>query len=377
MTRIVIAPDKFKGSLTANEVCQSIKRGINRFDQEIHCVLHPLADGGDGTLDVLKSVLKLKSRQVEVKDPLFRPLTAGYLYDDTTAYIEMSRASGLELLTPEERNCLVTTSYGTGQLIRDAIEKGLQTIYLFIGGSATNDAGIGAAEALGFRFLDHKDNQIDPIGAELVNLFTIDDTNLTFSPSEIRICVVCDVKNPLYGPDGAAHVYAAQKGADRQAIEVLDEGLRNFNEVYCKKYGSDLSGIEGGGAAGGIGAGMAGLLKAQLVPGIQTVIEITGFKEQLQGTDLVITGEGKLDKQTVSGKVIHGVYEEAQKRNIPVAVVCGMATDIEVVKAVMPVPVYQLTSHGIRVEEAISNAAELLEKRAFELISDYYQHLGN
>lgn len=371
MTKVLIAPDKFKGSLTALEVCKAVQNGIHKHDPGIDCIFHPLADGGEGTLDTLENSFQLEPIALTVNDPLFRPITAEYRLKDQSAFIEMSRASGLELLTSQERNCMNTTSYGTGELISDAIKNGAKEIYLFIGGSATNDAGIGLLSALGYQFLDKSGDNIKPIGAALNDIMNIDDSYLNFDLDKINVTVVCDVTNPLFGPMGAAYIYGPQKGASAEDLEILDMGLVNFNNLVKSKYGKDLSNIEGGGAAGGIGAGAAGLLNAQLQPGIESVMNITGFKKLLKDIDLVITGEGKLDSQTLQGKVVDGVYQLADERGIPMAIICGMVEDLDIIKREIKSPIYQLKSDDMSIDEAINDAKVLVEQTAFNLIKDF------
>ncbi|MBP6755641.1 MAG: glycerate kinase, partial [Bacteroidia bacterium] len=221
--KIIVAPDKFKGSLSALEVCNAIENGIKRFDQSIEIIKHPLADGGEGTLTILNNYFKLNKRNVVVNNPLFKPCEATYLVSDDTAYIEMATASGLQLLSENERNCFYTSSFGTGELILDAIDSGYNNIVLFIGGSATNDAGIGMASALGYKFYDTNNQIVKPIGKELINIDCIDITNLKIDLNSINCTVICDVKNELFGLNGAAHVYAAQKGATPIEVEQLNE----------------------------------------------------------------------------------------------------------------------------------------------------------
>ncbi|MEQ6122373.1 glycerate kinase [Reichenbachiella sp. MALMAid0571] len=369
--KIIISPDKFKGSLSALQVCEAIHKGIKRFDSAIETILHPLADGGEGTLDVLDSALDLETIDVEVNDPLFRPIMASYKKDRQNAYIEMAAASGLPLLKNEERNCLHTTTFGTGELILDAISRGVKRIYLLVGGSATNDAGIGMATALGYTFWDQQGKEISPVGNELIRIKAIDSNNLKVNLSEVEFFVICDVKNTLFGKEGAAYMYAGQKGADEEAINHLDKGLEHFSRTVQSAFGMDISGLEGGGAAGGIGAGAAVFLKAQILPGIQTVLEVTGYKEKLKGVDFIITGEGKLDEQTIQGKVIHGVDDISRANGIPYAIICGVVEDFEKVKRKLnAVDILQVKSPDISLDSAINDAAFHVENLAYELIKN-------
>ncbi len=366
--KFIIAPDKFKGSLTASAVCNAVEHGVKQFDANIDIVKIPLADGGEGTLNIFESYSDYHRISVIVTDPLFRPIEASYLLNKTTAYIEMSAASGLQLLKENERNCLYTSTYGTGELILDACNKGAEEIFLFVGGSATNDAGMGMAAALGYQFLDKQGIVLKPIGENLTNVYAIKNHDLKISLAKTKFTVVCDVKNPLHGKDGAAHVYAKQKGADTQAIKLLDEGLENFAFIIEKTTKKQVANVEGGGAAGGIAAGAIAFLNANIKPGIATILDIVNFKNQLKNTDLVITGEGKIDAQTLAGKVVYGVAEICKKNDIPVIAVTGNLTIQEDKLSKIGVgKVYSLTNGHNTTQEAITNAKELLEKIAFKL----------
>ncbi len=370
--KILLSPDKFKGSLSADQVCDALQAGIQRFDRSIEVLQHPLADGGEGTLEVLGASIDLETVYCEVNDPLFRPITASYQCSADSAYIEMAAASGLPLLEESERNCLHTTTYGTGELIADAIRKGKQHIYLFVGGSATNDAGIGMAQALGYRFLNDTGDEIKPVGGELVNLRKIKTDALKADLSQIRFTVVCDVKNPLYGEQGAAVMYGAQKGADENAIRLLDKGLRQFADVVAVDLNKEVAHIEGAGAAGGIAAGAVAFFDATIQPGIQTLMAITSYKEKLKGVDLIITGEGKLDCQTIQGKVIHGVDEVSGAFNIPYAIVCGVLHDEALVREkLQAVSIRQVMQPGMPVEKAMKDAALYVEQLGYDTVAAF------
>lgn len=367
--KVLISPDKFKGSLSAQEVCEAVDRGVKKFDANIETVFHPLADGGEGTLENLQSSLDLESVMVEVNDPLFRPVKAEYMIGEGNAYIEMAAASGLPLLTDQERNCLYTTTYGTGELMLDAAQKGVRNIYLFVGGSATNDGGMGMANALGFQFFNADNKELSPIGKELINISKIDHSQLKFDSKELSVTVVCDVKNPLFGPKGAAYIYGPQKGANEEEINMLDEGLHNFSEVVNSTFGKDIANLEGGGAAGGISAGAYAFLNAKIKPGIQTIFEITGYEKKLESVDLVITGEGKLDNQTIHGKVIHGVDQVSTKHNIPYAIICGIAEDLEMLERELnATQILQIKTRDMTLDNAINEAAAHVESLANQLM---------
>jgi len=352
--KIIIAPDKFKGSLTAEEVVMAISEGIRSFNPEIEVIQFPLADGGDGTAFILTNHFKGELIPINVHDPLFKIIEAVYGYAERikTAFIEMSAASGLRLVPKEKQNPLYTTTLGTGEMIRDAISRGAERIILGIGGSATNDAGIGMASAIGYIFLDPAGIELKPVGENLEVIYSIKDSNLLFNPSEIDVHIACDVDNPLYGRRGAAYIYGPQKGAEPDTIRKLDKGLRNFAKIVRKKYGKDISRLPGAGAAGGLGAGAVVFLNAHLRSGIELVMDITGFEEELKTADLILTGEGKIDKQTFQGKVIDGVARLAGKYKIPILAVCG---DMEL-KA------QELKKHGIIESRSLVNHFGSLEK---------------
>ncbi|NNE77905.1 MAG: glycerate kinase [Pricia sp.] len=323
--KFVIAPDKFKGSLTGFEFCDAVEEGLRMVfaDAEIHKT--PLADGGDGTIDVVRHYINGEKVSVEVHDPLFRPITASYLYSDKTkiAYIEMAEASGLKLLLDEERDCTQTTTLGTGELIANALEKGAAEIILGIGGSATNDGGMGMAVAMGFRFLDENNEELKPIGGNLMRVRSIDSSNTLPALIGKSIKVACDVTNPLYGPNGAAFIYGRQKGASDEDLVALDKGLENYAQIVLEHFGTDVQHIEGAGAAGGMGAGAIVFLGAELTSGIELIKSLADFEGTISGADWIITGEGMLDGQTLSGKTINGVVTSAQSAKIPVAAFCG------------------------------------------------------
>lgn len=255
--KIVLAPDKFKGSLTGIEFCNAVEEGIKSVIPDAEIIKLPLADGGDGTVEILDYHLEGKHIKIKVNDPLFRPIEVSYLFIESslTAYIEMAEASGMNLLTGEEQNCFLTTSYGTGEMIHHAINNGVKTIILGIGGSATNDCGIGMACALGYVFLDKNGNEVTPIGENLSKIKKIDTSNVKEVLKEITFKIACDVTNPLYGTNGAAYVYASQKGASPKEVSLLDQGLKGIASVFIKQFGVDVQKINGTVAAGGMGTG--------------------------------------------------------------------------------------------------------------------------
>ena len=324
--KVLLAPDKFKGSLSAIEVCRAMAEGINLYDPKIATISLPLADGGEGTAEILTYHARGHLATCATVDPLFRIIEGSYgmSADKKTAFIEMSQSSGLHLLLEHERNPMLTSSYGTGLIVLDAIKRGVEKIILGIGGSATNDGGLGLAAALGYAFSDQQGAELQPIGENLLRLHHIQSDRLLFDPSKITIEVACDVKNPLFGLNGAAFVYGPQKGADPDQVDQLDQGLRQLAKVMAQDLGVSVEKTPGAGAAGGIGGGAIAFLKARLIPGIELVMDAANFETALEEVDLVITGEGKIDKQTKEGKVIAGVSQKARKHQVPVAAISGI-----------------------------------------------------
>ena len=323
--KIILAPDKFKGSLTGMQFCTAVEEGILEVLPNSEIIKLPLADGGDGTIDVLEYHLNGKRITVKVNDPLFREIEASYLYMDSikTAFIEMAEASGMYLLKKEEQNCFNTTTLGTGELILDAINKGAKTIILGIGGSATNDCGMGMATALGYKFEDENEKELMPIGKNLLKVKFINSSFVIGALKSVDFKVACVVTNPLYGEHGAAYVYGPQKGASKDELDQLDMGLKNISKLFKKQFDLDVQNIQGAGAAGGMGAGTSVFLNAELKSGIDLVKDLIDFDAKIKGAHWIISGEGKLDSQTLSGKTMDGVITSAKKQNIPVAAFCG------------------------------------------------------
>jgi glycerate 2-kinase len=363
--KILICPDKFKGSLAAKEVCVAVARALHEVNPEAILQSVPLADGGEGTCDLLTDWYGGSKIELEVAGPLFTPVRASYglSRDGDTAFIEMAVSSGLMLIKPEDRNPLYTTSLGTGELIADAMKRSVKKIVLGIGGSATNDAGMGMATALGYKFCDAEGMSLRPTGENLIHIRYIDSSAVNPLLKSTAVTALCDVPNPFYGPDGAAADYGPQKGASPQDVQFLAAGLRNFRRVVHKNLKLSVD-FPGAGAAGGLGAGAKVFLNAQMVKGIRHIIDSTGLVKRICDADLVITGEGKIDQQTFSGKVISEVLRIAETYNKPVIAICG--------KSAMPEAV--LKDHGIKKlislvddttseESAIRHAAELITKK--------------
>ncbi len=323
--KFVLAPDKYKGSLSGDGFCNAVESGLRKVFSNAKIIKKPLADGGDGTIAVVKDYLDASLKKQLVKNPLFNTIEAEYLYSrkKKTAFIEMSEASGYKLLSDDEKNCTFTTSQGTGELIVAALDEGAETIVLGIGGSATNDGGMGIAVALGYGFLDENDEVLKPIGENLIKVKTIQRSNVHKRLKGTNFKVACDVNNPFYGEQGAAHIYAGQKGASKEDIVFLDDGLKHFAKVLLHEFGVDVQQIPGSGAAGGVGGGAVVFLNAILSSGIDLIKGIADFDSAIEGANWIITGEGKLDSQTFLGKTISGVVASAKKQRIPVAAFCG------------------------------------------------------
>ena len=323
--KIVIAPDSYKGSIYAPEVARAMREGVLRVEPEAETVLVPAADGGDGTLETLVETSGGEIRTVEVTGPMGEPVAAdwGAIGGGKTAVIEMARTSGLALVPLDRRNPLESTTYGLGEMIREALDAGFRRFILGIGGSATNDAGAGMAQALGARLVDRDGACLPFGGAALARLDRIDVSGIDPRTREAVFLVACDVNNPLTGPEGASAVYGPQKGATPDMVAQLDTALAHFAEVAKRDMGADVSDVPGSGAAGGLGAGMMAFLDGQLRPGVDIVLETVAFDSHLEGAALVITGEGSMDFQTVYSKAPIGVARMAKARGIPVIGISG------------------------------------------------------
>ena len=323
--KVIIAPQGFKGSVSALEAAKAIQRGVLAAAPEAVTVLVPVADGGDGTLDALVGATGGQFFRSNVTGPRGRPLEAawGVMGDGQTAVVEMALASGLALLALRSRDPMVTTTRGTGELIKEALDKGYRRIIVGLGGSATNDAGAGMATALGARFLDGKDRPLPNGGAALARLARIDTTKLHPKLGDTEIVCATDVTNPLCGPIGASAVYGPQKGASPEVVAELDAALANFGKVVKRDLGQDVAERPGAGAAGGLGAGLMAFAGAELRSGIDMVCDLLGFDGHLPGADLVLTGEGQADRSTIYDKAPVGVARKAAAQGVPTVVLAG------------------------------------------------------
>ena len=323
--KIVIAPNSFKGSLSATQAARAIGRGVLQALPDAQIVEVPVADGGDGTVEALVTANHGTFQWANVEGPLGDPVHASYglIEGGTTAVIELATASGFELITAARRDPRKTSTYGFGQLLEAARSAGASKVIAGIGGSATNDAGAGMAQALGYRLLDDAGHDLPRGGAALLRLHQIEGAHFDPSWRAIEVLVACDVTNPLLGPQGASHVYGPQKGADEQAVELLDRALANFATVVERDLGKRVADVAGAGAAGGAGAGLIAFLDARLVRGAPLIVQTAGLDEALKGADLVITGEGRIDAQTAFGKAPGEVARRAQAAGVPVLFLAG------------------------------------------------------
>ncbi len=323
MMKFVLAPDSFKESMTAKQAALAMERGIKKVFPDAECVIVPMADGGEGTVESLVSLENGRLLTTEVAGPLGDKVVAEYGMVEKTAIIEMASASGLQLVKPVDRNPLVTTSYGTGQLIKHALDQGADRILIGIGGSATNDGGVGMLQALGVSFKDETGAELPFGGGALSRLHSIDVSGLDPRMKDVQMDVACDVTNPLTGENGASAIFGPQKGATPVMVQQLDENLAHYAELIQKELGQDVATMSGAGAAGGLGAGLMAFLDARLLKGIDLVIEFTGLEEKVEGADFVFTGEGSIDHQTLYGKTPFGVASVANRFDIPVIAFAG------------------------------------------------------
>jgi glycerate kinase len=360
---ILIACDSFKDALPADAVCRAIAAGLRRSHPDATIAEMPLSDGGEGLLDVLRGPLQLSFIETTVADPLGRSVQGRYgLSPDGVAVVEMADASGLQRLTQTERDPRATSTFGTGQQLADARARGARRAILAIGGSATNDAGIGAAAALGWAFLDARDMTVAPTGSHLKDIVRL----ATAAPPFETMDVLCDVTNPLYGPTGAAWIYGPQKGGTSAMLTELDAGLRNIAEVVAIQLGKDVAGLPGAGAAGGLGFGAMAFLGARLRRGIEVVMDLTGFDAAARAADLIITGEGHLDGQSAQGKLIQGLC--GRSGGTPVIALAGkLSATPDQIQAIGLKAAYCINREERPLAEMLADTAINLEKTAATL----------
>jgi glycerate kinase len=367
--KIVIAPDSFKESLSANAVAEAIAAGWSSVYPEAEIGLYPMADGGEGTVDAVLAATGGERREATVQGPLDDPVAAhwGWL-GKGQAVIEMASASGLHCVPGDQRDVLKASSFGTGQLIAAALDAGATQIILGLGGSATNDAGVGLLQALGARFLDADDQPLAPGGAALLGLRRIDLDRLDARLSKVEFMIAADVDNPLCGPRGASHVFGPQKGATPEQVEKLDKALEHFANLLARVIGMDVRHEPGVGAAGGLGFAGLAVLHARFRPGIELVAELSGLAQAMQGADLVITGEGRLDGQSLHGKTPVGVARIAQRAGVPVIALAGsLGEGYQRLYEAGIDAAFSLTPGPMILQDAMAEAASQLQARAGDI----------
>ncbi|WP_318483900.1 glycerate kinase [Photobacterium leiognathi] len=372
--KIIIAPDSYKESLTAMEVATAIENGFRQVIPNAEYIKLPMADGGEGTVQSLVDASNGTIIEHSVTGPLGEQVNGffGLMGDGKTAIIEMAAASGLHLVSPDLRNPMLTTSFGTGELILAALDKGVEHIIIGIGGSATNDGGIGMAQALGVRFLDKNNKQISYGGGALDRLHHIDISDIDPRLVSVKLEVACDVDNPLCGEKGASQVFGPQKGATPEMVTQLDNNLAHYAEIIKRDLGKDIKDMAGAGAAGGMGAALLGIFNAQLRPGIEIVMDAVNLADVLQDADLVITGEGRIDSQTIHGKTPIGVARTAKRFNKPVIGIAGsLSSDCNVVHEHGIDAVFSVVPRSVSLAEALAEAAINVELTARNVAAIY------
>lgn len=372
--KVIIAIDSFKGSLTSVEAGEVAREGILQVHPNWQIDLIPIADGGEGMLGVMLAATGSCIQRVTAHDPCMRPIEAEYgiSADGTTAFIEMATASGLPLVPEEMRNPMKTTTYGTGELMKDALEKGCTRFIVGIGGSATNDAGTGMLQALGFRFLDASGKELGQGGEILEKVLHICSQDRHKMLKNAHFIVAYDVQNPFYGPDGAAYVYARQKGADERMIADLDRGMQHFAKVLQRCTGTDIGLTAGSGAAGGMGGGMMALLGAELKSGADLLLDISRFDERIADADLIITGEGRIDRQSLMGKIPGKILQRAQAHGIPVIAIAGSVEEEALLLEAGFAGVYATKPAGMPLEEAMKK--EVARKCVYQAVNSLFRH---
>ncbi len=376
--KIIVVPDSFKGSLSAIQAATAIERGIQnaapRKEKPVEIIKIPMADGGEGTVEAIISAIGGRIVTATVLNPLGQA-TESFLgiLPNNTAVIEMAAASGLNLIEPHLRNPLLTTTYGTGQLIQAALDNDCTDIIIGVGGSATNDGGVGMAQALGIKFTDENGSPLAFGGGMLDQLRHIDISGLDPRAKKVRFTVASDVKNPLCGSEGASAVYGPQKGATPEMVALLDQNLRHLAKVIQNHLGVDITEIPGSGAAGGLGGGLMAFLGAKLQSGIKIIMELTSFEEKLRDADLIITGEGATDFQTLFGKVPFGVAQVAKEYGKPVICISGsLGIGYEKLADAGIVAFFSIVDRPMALEEAMARGEALLEKTAENVLHTYF-----
>lgn len=362
--KTIIASDSFKGSASSKQIGEYARAAILELDETADVEVFPIADGGEGTLEAVVSVLDGEYVTLNVKNPLGAEIKARYglVNNQTTAVIEMAEASGIMLIEKDQRDIMKASTFGTGQLIKDATSKGVTQILIGIGGSATNDGGMGMAQALGYKFYDENDEILEGNGKNLAHVNRIDSKDVVDELKNISIKILSDVTNPLCGPEGAAAIYGPQKGADEAEIKQLDAGLLHFAQFIEKDLAIKMKDIPGAGAAGGLGGGLIAFANAEIKNGITEILNIIKLEEYIHNADLIITGEGSMDAQSVNGKAPIGVANIAQKYNIPVVAIVGAAPiDLDQIYDEGITAVFSIVNKPITLKESSENVEELVK----------------
>lgn len=362
--KILIASDSYKGTYSSMEVASALEEGFKAVDGNVEVRKIAVADGGEGTVDAIMAAKGGEWITCRVQDPLGRPVDAKYALCSDVAVIEVAQASGLPLLSKAERNPMKTSSFGTGELIADALKRGVREFIVGLGGSATNDCGMGLMSALGVKFMDKDGEVLKPVGESLTEVDRLDLEGMPDEAAQSHFTVICDVDAPLYGPKGAAFTFAPQKGADSDAVIALDEGLTHFGNLLEKTFSKKICSIPGVGAAGGIGAAFCAFLNSDLKPGVDVVLDAVDFDRYLDWADLVITGEGRMDSQTPTGKTPAGVLRRALSRNRPTVAVAGRVNHCESLDTMGFVKIYATDDIEHTVERLHEVAREILEDEA-------------
>lgn len=368
---IILAPDSFKESMTAKEVCIAMEKGIKKINNNITCIHVPMADGGEGTMQSLVDATEGVKYPIKVVGPLGNEVDAEYgvLGDKKTGILEMASASGIQLVPVDKRNPLVTTTYGTGQLIKACLDHGLKKLLIGIGGSATNDGGAGAIQALGGKLLDKEGKELGFGGGKLGELASIDLTDFDPRLKDIEIEVACDVTNPLCGLKGASNVFGPQKGATSEMIKILDKNLKHYADIIKKQFGKEVINIPGAGAAGGLGAGLIAFFNSTLNKGIDMVVKYSKLEEKVKYADMVWTGEGSIDFQTQYGKTPIGVARVAKKYNKPVIALSGkIGANIDMLYDMGIDSIFCILRNVTTLEEALKDGKENVEKTSENII---------
>lgn len=372
--KILVAVDSFKGSLGSREAGEIIKDGILDIIDDADVLVSPIADGGEGTVEALVDGLKGQYIDVEVKGPLDDEVMARYGVIKDVVVMEMASSSGLTLVPEEKRNPLNTTTYGLGDMIKDALDKGYRNFIIGLGGSSTSDIGLGMLNSLGFRFLDKNKKELGIFGKDLKNIKYIDDSLVDERIYKSKFKIACDVDNPLYGENGAAAIYGPQKGADKEIINILDEYAINFSKIVTEKYKTNYENISGVGAAGGLGYAFMSFLNGELSPGIDIIIDFLKLDEKMKDMDLAITGEGEINYQTMMGKALSGVAKVAKKYNIPVIGIAGaLGKDVELINDKGIDAFFSITPKPISLEKAMDRefAKENLKRTISQIMRVY------